>query len=123
MKRKVAPIGLLAAVLAVALFMWMVLPTPTAQANVVDDGVGEWTVNDDPPTPSHNTADDSDPGYDADPDTFQIDSWGHAVLDEVTDPARPARSRGWPVGGQFGWFMSWLLIAFGSRSYFWGSGS
>jgi len=64
-----------------------------------------------------------DPGYEADPDTFQIDSWEGAELDEVVEPARPPRSPGWPGAGSFGWMLSWLLIGLGSRYFFWGSGS
>jgi hypothetical protein len=121
MKRKVAPIGLLAVMLAAALFLWMVLPAPTAYANT-QDGVGEWSIDTTPPPTNHGTSnDDGDPGYDADPDTFQIDSWAGAELEPVVDTRR--LSRGWPVGGQFGWLLSWLLVVLGSRSMFWGSGS
>ena len=120
MKRKVAPVGLLVAVFAVALFAWLVLPTPAVQANVID-GVGEWSVEEDVPPPNHGTSgDDGDPGYEADPDTFQIDSWVGADLEVVEGTQPPART--WPVSGQFGWLASWLLAVFVGRHVIWGIG-
>ena len=110
MNRKYTALGPLAAALALALVAWVVLPVPLVHAE--DSNIGAWYVGDDPPGGARGDDGGSgDPGWQADPDTFQIDLWSGARTVRVEEPAPPSGT--FPGSGIVGWLVGWLLGLFG----------
>jgi len=115
MKRNHTPHGPALLAVATALVLWVLLPAaPAVQANDDDpSAMGQIYVGTDHsgPTGDHGGTDDSG-GFDADPDTFQIDGHFGVAVGRVETPAPPVYT-----GGPFGRLIGWVLTVFGSRIF------
>lgn len=112
MNRKYISLGPLTAALALALVGWVVLPAPVVHADDAS-AIGAWYVGDGSPSGARgDPGGGSDPGWEADPDSFQIDIWNGAPV-QVAEPAPP--SAGLPGTGIIGWLMGWLLRLFSGQ--------
>lgn len=113
MKSKYAPYALLVAAFSAAVLVWAVLPAPAVQAHEVSDsGRGEMVIPVELPNGgrSPGPGETDEPGLEADPDTFQIDSWNGAEIDRIETPAPPAPR---PARGFLGWIADWVLLIVG----------
>ncbi len=105
------------AALVVGLALWVLLPAPSVQANTGDTGssMGQLRVGMGTPPggggKGGGTNDDGG-GLNADPDTFEIDSYLGAPIGSVENPVQPV-----VPGGPFGRFLGWLLAFWGGRMF------